>query len=142
MVFYDNTVVATSCSACSGATMDSDMGMDGGRGTMMGMDGGMGMGNLATSTEMQPIRDVIKGAVNTSYEAGSESVMTVKDVLLELARLNVVGATEETVMDAAMIVNRAGNNAVQFVMDVANVPRNLAYKAENAASMFRTMDMR
>ena len=125
MVFHDNTVVTTSCSACSGATMDSGM-----------------YENLANSTEMQPIRDVIKGAVNISYEAGSESVMTVEDVLSELARLNVVGATRKTVMGAAMNVNRAGNNAVQFVMDVANVPRNLAYKAENAASMFRTMDMR
>lgn len=124
MVFHDNTVVTTSCSACSGATMDSGM-----------------YENLANSTEMQPIRDVIKGAVNTSYEAGSESVMTVEDVLSELARLNVVGATRKTVMGAAMIVNRAGNNAVQFVMDVANVPSDLAYKAENAASMFLNMSM-
>ena len=148
MVFYDNTaVVTTACNACSGAKMDSSMGMGGGMGTMMGMGGGMGTmmgmgggmyGNLATSTGMQPIRNVIKGAVEIPYEAGSESVMTVSDVLSKLTELKVVGATRETVMKAAEIVQGAGAGAVQLVMDVAKVPIDTA---RGVVSMFTNMSM-
>ena len=139
MVFYDNTaVVTTACNACSGAKMDSGMGMGGGMGTMMGMGGGM-YGNLATSGGVTgPIRNVIRGAVNIPYEAGSESVMTVADVLSELTRLNIVGATRETVMDAAMIVQDAGTDAVELVMDVAKVPIDTA---RGVVSMFTNMSM-
>tara|TARA_B100000963_G_scaffold221111_1_gene192692 strand:+ start:145 stop:564 length:420 start_codon:yes stop_codon:yes gene_type:complete len=139
MVFYDNTaVVTTACNACSsGSKMKSGMGMGGGMGTMMGMGGGM-YGNLSTSTGMGPIRNVIKGAVNIPYEAGSESVMTVTDVLSELTRLNVVGATRESVMDAAMIVQGAGTGAVQLVMDIAEVPIGTA---RSVVSMFKNMSM-
>jgi hypothetical protein len=131
MAFYDNTaVVTTSCSACSGGSKMKS-------GT--GMGGGMGMGNLATSGGVTgPIRNVIRGAVNIPYEAGSESVMTVSDVLSELTRLNVVGATRETVMDAAMIVQDAGTGAVRLVMDVAKVPTDTA---RGVVSMFRNMRM-
>ena len=140
MVFYDNTsVVTTACNACSsGSKMKSGMGMGGGMGTMMGMGGGM-YGNLATSGGVTgPIRNVIRGAVNIPYEAGSESVMTVTDVVSELTRLNVVGATRETVMDAAMIVQDAGTDAVELVMNVAKVP---FATARGVVSMFTNMRM-
>ena len=120
--------------------MDSGMGMNGGMGTMMGMDGGMGMGNIATSTGIEPIRNVIKGAVKIPYKAGSESVMTVTDVVQKLTDLKVVDATRETVMDAAIIVQEAGDNAVKLVTSL--LPNQLSYQAKKVASIFRTMDMR
>ena len=76
MVFYDNTaVVTTACNACSGAKMDSSMGMGGGM-----------YGNLATSGVDDDVRSVIKGAVGLGTKTIRGSTMTAVDFAKEIGR--------------------------------------------------------
>ena len=146
MVFYDNTaVVTTACNACSGAKMDSSMGMGGGMGTMMGMGGGMGTmmgmgggmetmmgmgggmyGNLATSGVDDDVRSVIKGAVGLGTKTIRGSTMTAVDFAKEIGMVNPGGAVNSAVMDTIELLKGDIQDSISIVKSTVDIPKSIA----------------
>ena len=141
MVFYDNTVVTTSCSACSGAKMDSGMGMDDGMGTMMGMDGGMGMGNLATSGVDDDVQSVIEGAVGLGADTIRGSTMTAVDFAREIGMANPVGAVNGAVMKTIKLLNGNIQDSIEIVESTVDIPRSIGMSVRDVVKFFRKMRM-
>lgn len=126
MVFYDNTaVVTTACNACSGATMDSSMGMGDGMGTMMGMGGGV-YGNLATSGVDDNVRSVIKGAVGLGADTIRGSTMTAVDFAKEIGMVNPGGAVNSAVMDTIELLKGDIQDSISIVKSTVDIPRSIA----------------
>lgn len=141
MGFFDNTaVVTTACNACSGAKMDSSMGMGGGMGTMMGMGGGM-YGNLATSGVDDDVRSVIKEAVGLGADTIRGSTMTAVDFANEIGMVNPVGAVNSAVMDTIELLNGNIQDSIEIVRSTVDIPRSIGMSARDVVMFFRNMRM-
>ena len=161
MVFYDNTaVVTTACNACSGAKMDSSMGMGGGMGTMMGMGGGMGTmmgmgggmetmmgmgggmyGNLATSGVDDDVRSVIKKAVGLGTKTIRRSTMTAVDFAKKIGMVNPGGAVNSAVMDTIELLKGDIQDSISIVKSTVDIPRSIGMSARDVVMFFRNMRM-
>ena len=130
MVFYNNTAVETACNACSGAKMDSGMGMGGGK-----------YGDLATSGVDDDVRSVIEGAVGLGANTIRGSTMTAVDFAKEIGMVEIDGAVDSAVMDTIELLKGNIQRSIKTVESAVNIPLDVGMTAKDVVMFFQNMEM-